>query len=384
MPTHAPPSTIRHSPETILVAFGHALRAAGLPVTTAATRSFVAALAHLDLASRSDVYWAGRATLCSSAGDLAGYDRVFTAWFERELPPTAKPRPDQVSRQAAVGPGEEDDGAASVLATLASSAEQLRHRDVAELDPAERAWLNRAIRALPVPRPMRRTRRTAPFHHGQVDRVRTLRADLRRAGEPGPLHYARARRRPRRLVLLIDVSGSMRPYADTLLRLAHHIARSGDVEVFTLGTRLTRLTQALQHGDADVALQRAGAAIPDWSGGTRLADTLGAFVQRWGRRGMARGAVVLIASDGWERGDPAQLGEQLRRLGGLARRIVWSNPHAGKAGYQPVQGGIVAALPHLDALVAGHSLAAFEQVLAELGADRTRPGRSVKETAIDA
>lgn len=385
MPTHAPPSAIRHSPERVLVAFGHALRAAGLPVTTAATRSFVEAVAHLDLTSRSDVYWAGRATLCSSAGDLVGYDRVFTAWFERELPPTAQSRPDQVGHQAAAGPGEDDAGAASMVATLASRTEQLRHRDVAELDLAERAWLNQAIQALPLPRPMRRTHRTEPFHHGRVDRVRTLRSELRRAGEPGPLHHARARRKPRRLVLLIDVSGSMRPYADTLLRLAHHVLRgsSGCTEVFTLGTRLTRLTSALQHRDVDMALQRAGAAIPDWSGGTRLAETLSAFTSRWGRRGMARGAVVLIASDGWERGDPDQLGQQLRHLAGLARRIVWSNPHAGKAGYQPVQGGIVAALPHLDALVAGHSLAAFDHLLRELGADR-RPGQVVQETTIDA
>ena len=385
MPTRAAPSEIHHSPEAMLVAFGSALRSAGLPVTTESTQTFVAAVAHLDLSRRSDVYWAGRATYCRNGADLATYDRVFTAWFERQLPSTTQPRPDQVSRQAAAGPGEEDDGAASVVATLASRTEQLRHRDVAELDPAERVWLNQAIAMLPLPRPMRRTHRTEPFHHGRVDRVRTLRAELRRAGEPGPLHHARRRRKPRRLVLLIDVSGSMRPYADTLLRLAHHVSRAGHVEVFTLGTRLTRLTQALRHHDVDVALQRAGAAIPDWSGGTRLADTLGAFVHRWGRRGMARGAVVLIASDGWERGDPALLGEQLRRLAGLARRIVWSNPHAGKAGYQPVQGGIMAALPHLDALVAGHSLAAFEQVLRALGGYRPRTGGPVvKEETIDA
>ncbi len=373
MPSQAPPSPAPHSPEALLVGFGAALRAAGLPVTTAATRSFVAAVAHLDLGRRSDVYWAGRATFCTRVTDLPGYDRVFTAWFEGGQIPTAESHPERSGHQSAVGPGDSTDGGASLVSTLASSVEQLRHRDVAELSAAERAAVNQAIQALPLPRPVRRTHRSEPFHHGRVDRVRTLRAELRRAGEPGPLHHARPRRRPRRLVLLIDVSGSMQPYADTLLRLAHHVSRGTGAEVFTLGTRLTRITAALAHPDADTALQRAGQAIPDWSGGTRLADTLAAFTTRWGRRGMARGAVVLIASDGWERGDPELLGAQLARLSRLARRVVWSNPHAGKAGYQPVQSGIVAALPHLDALVAGHSLAAFEQVLAELAAGRGRP-----------
>lgn len=384
MPGHAPPSEVRHSPETMLVAFGNALRAAGLPVTTDRTQSFVTAVAHLDLARRSDVYWAGRATMVASAAEVPGYDRVFAAWFGGSRTAMAEARPEAAGHQAAVRPGEDDDGAASLVSTLASATEQLRHRDVAELDATERAWLNQAIAALPVPRPLRRTRRTERFHHGRVDRVRTLRAELRRAGEPGPLHHARPRRRPRPLVLLIDVSGSMAPYADTLLRLAHHVAGSTGAEVFTLGTRLTRITAALDHQDTDAALLRAGEAIPDWSGGTRLADTLGAFLDRWGRRGMARGAVVLIASDGWERGDPKLLGEQLRRLARLAHRVVWSNPHAGKAGYQPVQGGIMAALPHLDALVAGHSLAAFEHVLGELGAGRGRPALREKVREIDA
>ena len=380
MSSQAPPSHAAHSPEALLVGFGNALRAAGLPVTTDRTQAFVAAVGHLDLGRRSDVYWAGRATLVTRGTDLPGYDRVFSAWFEGTQVPTAEAHPERSGHQAAVRPGDSGDDAASVVSTLASAAEQLRHRDVAQLDPAERAWLNRAIRALPVPRPTRRTYRTDPYHHGRVDRVRTLRAELRRAGEPGPLHHARPRRRPRRLVLLIDVSGSMRAYADTLLRLAHHVALGTDAEVFTLGTRLTRITAALAHPDVDAALLRAGETIPDWSGGTRLADTLAAFLDRWGRRGLARGAVVLIASDGWERGDPQLLGEQLARLSRLAHRVVWSNPHAGKGDYQPVQGGIVAALPHLDALVAGHSLAALEQVLAELAAGRERrTGQKVRE-----
>ena len=156
-------------------------------------------------------------------------------------------------------------------------------------------------------------------------------------------------------MLLVDVSGSMEPYADALLRFAHVVTRRSpaSVETFTLGTRLTRVTRELRMRDADHALHAAGKAIPDWSGGTRLGEVLRAFVDRWGQRGAARRAVVVVFSDGWERGEPVLLGEQMARLRRLAHKIIWVNPHAGKDGYAPVQGGIVAALPYLDELLAG-------------------------------
>jgi uncharacterized protein with von Willebrand factor type A (vWA) domain len=173
------------------------------------------------------------------------------------------------------------------------------------------------------------------------------------------------------VVLLVDVSASLRPYADALLRLAHVVATApagrGRVEVFTLGTRLTRVTLALQTSDPERALVRAGEQVPDWSGGTRLGETLKAFLDRWGARGMARGAVVVVFSDGWERGDSAELGEQMQRLSRLAHRVVWVNPHRGKEGYLPVQGGIRAVLPHCDDFVAGHSLRSFDEVLEVVG-----------------
>jgi uncharacterized protein with von Willebrand factor type A (vWA) domain len=156
----------------------------------------------------------------------------------------------------------------------------------------------------------------------------------------------------------------MRPYADSLLRLAHRLVLcGGKVEVFTLGTRLTRVTRPLHTRDAEEALVRAGAEVPDWSGGTRLGETLKAFLDRWGARGTARGAVVVVLSDGWERGDAVLLGEQMERLRRLAHRVVWMNPHRGKEGYQPLQQGIQAALPHVDEFVAGHSLRSFADVL---------------------
>jgi uncharacterized protein len=169
------------------------------------------------------------------------------------------------------------------------------------------------------------------------------------------------------VVLLIDVSGSMSPYADTLLRFAHVVVRAMPAaEVFTLGTRLTRVTRELRHRDPERALAAAGRAIPDWSGGTRLGDVLGAFVTRWGARGVARRAVVVVCSDGWERGEPDELAVQMGRLRRLAHRVIWVNPHAGKAGYEPVQRGIVAVLPYLDRLLAGHSLATLERLLEEM------------------
>lgn len=170
------------------------------------------------------------------------------------------------------------------------------------------------------------------------------------------------------MVLLIDISGSMAPYADTLMRFAHVVVRrmptaGSGAEVFTVGTRLTRVTRELRHRDAEQALSAAGRAIQDWSGGTRLGDALRAFTDRWGQRGVARGAVVVIFSDGWERGAPIMLAEQLARLRRLSHRMLWVNPHAGKSGYVPVQSGIVAALPHVDELLAGHSLATLERLL---------------------
>ncbi|OOL29503.1 von Willebrand factor A, partial [Rhodococcus rhodochrous] len=187
-------------------------------------------------------------------------------------------------------------------------------------------------------------------------------------GEPvRPSRHGKATR-ARRVVLLLDISGSMSPYADALLRFAHVVTRAdpAHTEVFSLGTRLTRLSRALRARDPELALAAAGRAVPDWAGGTRLGETLRAFLDRWGRRGLARGAVVVIFSDGWERGDPGLLAEQLAQLRRLARAVLWVNPHAGAAGYEPVQSGIAAALPHLDRLLAGHSLATLQELLEEV------------------
>ena len=359
--------TADHTAEEFLLAFAAAVRAAGVKVTADRSLSFVQAVGLLDLGRRTDVFWAGRATLCTAPEDLAPYQRAFEAWFA-PVHSTAARQPGTAAsvRQASL---EDDAGAAGAgtetLRAVASRTELLRHRDVATLEDADKALLNQLFENLDVHLPTRPGRRRRLNRHGEVDRVRTLREQLRRGGEPGPLWRASAPRRHRRLVWLIDVSGSMSPYADSLLRLAHRVVAAAptQVEVFTLGTRLTRVSGALRAADADNALALAGRTVPDWSGGTRLGEVLRAFNDRWGQRAVARGAVVVICSDGWERGDPALLGRQVERLHHLARTIIWSNPHRGKDGYEPVQQGIKAILAHVDYFVGGHSLKSFEELL---------------------
>lgn len=359
-------------PDAVLLGFARALRAAGLPVTADRERVFLEAVVMGGAQSRRHVYWSGRATLTASPADIEPYDSVFTAWFSGQAA-TGGARPADplaVTRQAPLGDdatgvpaGAEDE----MVRAAASSQEVLRHRDVGSLSGAERRELALLFARLHPRSPLRPARRRVRARTGAIDGRATLRDQLRRMGEPGPIRHHRKALRPRGVVLLIDVSGSMSPYADSLLRLAHAYVQStasgSRTEVFTMGTRLTHVTKALRDRDADRALVAAGQVVPDWSGGTRLGESLAAFLDRWGRRGMARGAVTVVFSDGWERDGPEQLGEQMRRLAALAHRVVWANPHRGRAGYQPVQQGIVAALPHIDEFVAGHSLAAFEELI---------------------
>ncbi|RLV47555.1 VWA domain-containing protein [Nocardioides mangrovicus] len=360
--------------EEVLLGFTRALRAAGVNVTTDREMGYLEAVALVGLDDVGATYTAGRATLCSGPDDLDRYDQVFHAWFgDRAELPRSVPResPREIAAPLPVSDDPEEtggEGSPDVLNAAASEAEVLRHRDVASLDGRQKALLDAMIASLRPRPPRRRAIRRTPWRRGEVDLHRTLRASLQQLGEPAVVAHRRRATQPRRLVLLVDVSASMRPYADALLRLCHRLVQTGaPVEVFTLGTRLTRITAALRAHDPERALVRAGDEVPDWSGGTRLGETLAAFLDRWGARGMARGAVVVVLSDGWERGDARQLGEQMQRLQRLARRVVWVNPHRGKAGYEPLQSGIVAALPHCDDFIAGHSLRSFEAVLEVVG-----------------
>ncbi len=365
-----------HQPDEVLLGFTRAVRAAGVGVTHDRAAAFLEATAEVGLGGprgRRATFVAGQATLCSSPDDLVRYAQVFDAWFDartglpREQPAAPSP-PSYSELDLDDAPDDGAEGDVESLRAAASEAEILRHRDVAAMTPSEKRRLDALLTTLRPRPPLRRTVRHEAWRRGRVDAARTLRASMRRLGEPARIEWRHRRVRPRRVVLLVDVSGSMSGYADALLRLAHAITqglagRGGRVETFTVGTRLTHVTRALRSRDAERALAAAGEVVPDWSGGTRLGETLKVFLDRWGRRGLARGAVVVIFSDGWERGDAALLGEQVRRLRAVAHRVVWVNPHRGKDGYEAVQGGIVAVLPHVDDFVAGHSLATFEELM---------------------
>ena len=358
---------------TVVVTLARALDAAGVPTSVDRTAECVRAMAALDPSRRGDVYWAGRLTLCRHPDDGPRYDRVFEAVFAGDYPRT-RPRPRPPLRTVPVmsaDEGREADGGADdgdedvrVLRASASRTELLRHRDVSTLSADERAALHRALAALGLPGQTRPSRRYRPAARGPVDARRTARSLLRDGGEVAVLRRHRHTTRPRPVVVLVDVSGSMSPYADALLRFAHATTRRRGVrtEVFTIGTRLTRVTRELSTPDPDSAMAAVAAAVPDWSGGTRLGDLLKEFLDGYGQRGAARGAIAVLLSDGWERGDAGLLGEQMARLQRLARRVVWANPRKAVPGYAPVAAGMAAALPYVDDFVEGHSLAALERL----------------------
>lgn len=356
----------------VVVGLGRALRAAGVPVGPDRVAEAVRALAELDPNCSSDVYWAGRLTLCAGPEQQARYDAVFRALFAGERPRLQRQPMTLVRQQPMVLAGAEpasagqpgDGGDPGLLRVSASSVEVLRHKDITALSPAQRAELDRALAALALPGEARRSRRWRSAAYGGIDPHRTVRALLRGGGEPYRLYHRRHRTRPRPVVLIVDISGSMSGYADALLRFAHAASRrsAARTEVFTLGTRLTRVTRELSVRDPEAAMAAVGQAVPDFSGGTRLGVLLREFLDAYGQRGIARGAVVVVLSDGWERDDPALLASQMARLSRLAHRVVWANPRKGHPGFAPLAAGLVAALPYVDDFVAGHSLAALERL----------------------
>ncbi len=372
----------------VMVGLAKVLRAAGVAASPERVHAAVAALATLSPGRRPDVYWAGRLTLCATEEDLERYDRVFDAYFSER--PGSIVRRQRVTTTALrlVADGgtsqvePDEDGEQVSGAAAASSVEQLRHRDVAGLTAQERTELNRLLALLRLPGQARSTRRKRPAVRGPVDADRTLRAWLRAGGEPARLRRHRAGSRPRRVVLLVDVSGSMDAYADALLRFAHaasvgtaaHAVRR--TEVFVLGTRLSRVTREMAHRDPDVAMAAVAEMTPDSGGGTRLGALLKEFLDRWGQRGAARGAVVVVLSDGWERDDADLLGQQVARLHRLAHRVVWCNPRKAAPGFAPLAAGMAAALPHVDDFVEGHSLAAYEHLARVVLGRQSGSGRS--------
>ncbi len=382
----------------LATAFGRQLRARGLSAGPERCARFADALAVVEPVARRRLYWTARAVFVTARHEVPAFDAVFGQVFGRlaatpdgtelEVEETVESVPEQApaesgaeqtvsadaedpadarsapGRSPATRPGEEPSPRELPVPVLASAEELLREKRFDALSPHELAQLQRLMGELRVAAPRRRSRRYEGRHDGRrVDLRRTLRGSLRSAGDPVKLRRRERRVVPRRLVLLCDISGSMEPYARAYLQfLACAVGAGPRAEAFVFATRLTRVTRALAARDPDRAIRQAASAAPDWSSGTRIGDALKAFNDHHGRRGMARGAVIVILSDGWERGDPSLVAREMERLGRLAHRIVWVNPRVAARGFSPQTGGMAAALPHCDVLLSGESLAALGAV----------------------
>jgi uncharacterized protein with von Willebrand factor type A (vWA) domain len=352
------------------------LRAQGTRVGVGELLAAHRALAAVDCASREDSRLALRAVMCSGRADLARFELAFAAVFgSREAPGARDPLAELGSVARAALPRAALPGAAVLQPQAApecpavpaawSDVELLREKDFAQYTEAEMAVARELIARLARRGPTRLSRRTRPVRRRRGHRPdlrRVLRASLRTGGDPVHRHWRAPRRRPRQVVLVCDVSGSMTPYARMLLQyLQASVAARRRVEAFAFGTRLTRITLELEGRDPDRALARAAAAVADFSGGTRIGAALAELNRLHGRR-IGRGAVVVILSDGWDRGDPGLLEAEMARLRRSAHRLVWLNPLAAHPDFEPLTRGMRAAVPHTDELLAGNSLASLEEL----------------------
>jgi len=380
--------------------FGAALRLAGLPVGPGRCERFARAVTLARPQTPRALYWCAAATLVSSQAHIATLEGVFSAVFggladpagqggDQDAPgPSFRPASTpqdllasaaRAAKEHAAGPqpeggrtGERPDGPQDPEHLienrfLGSATERLAAKDFAELSPDELLQLAGLMRQITLAVPLRRSRRQRPRRRGpRMDMRSTLRQARRTGGDPVRLIGRAPVRRPRRLVVLCDISGSMEPYARAMIQLLYCAAGGARAEVFSFATRLTRLTQALAQPHASLALARAGQAAPDWLGGTRIGDSLRDFNDSYARRGLARGAVVMIISDGWDTGDPGMVRREMERLSLVAFKIIWVNPRTKSSAYQPLAGGMAAAWPYCDAVVSAHTLAAADELAAAI------------------
>ena len=362
---------------SLLVGFSRELRSAGLAVGSGDVLTYCAAMTPLDPTDLLDLYWAGRATLVTRRESIGVYDEVFRRYFLAGSGPagqllTVNPKVIAETAAALLVPATDPDpagrGEEARLGLMASDAETLRHKSFAACTPQELAALRRIMARIALTPPRRRTRRTEAARSGRPDLRRTVRESLRMHGEPAQLYWRRRRVRPRPLILVLDVSGSMADYSRHLLQFAYSAARAAArVEVFCFGTRLTRITRALATRRPDDALELAAQAVFDWEGGTRIGASLDCLVRDWGRRGLCRGGIVVICSDGLDRGDPAVLATAMERLSRLSHRVVWMNPHKGdNPDFRPSTLGMMVAAPHIDLMLSGHDLSSLEELAALL------------------
>jgi uncharacterized protein len=368
--------------ERMAVTFARVLRGASLGVTIGSVLMFVEALGRVGISDRDNVYWAARSTLVHRPEDLALFDRAFAVFWEHAAANELEEDPETIKITLATdddSENEDDDSAGEpnddpTLTLRFSSVEVLRDKDFGAYDEEELALAQELMTKLRFAGPPRRSYRLRTSSRGpRPDLRKTLRGAIGSGGEPIRRYWQEPGDRLRRLVLLLDVSGSMEPYARAMLRFVQAaVAGRQRVEAFSLGTRLTRVTKELNSRDPDRALQQASERVQDWSGGTRLGECLRHFNDEWGVRGMARGAIVVVLSDGWDRGDPEILAEQMCRLHRVTYDLIWVNPLKVTPGYAPLARGMAAALPYVDHFVEGHSLAAMEELANVIAGASTR------------
>ena len=378
------------------VAFARILRGAGIDVPLDSVIVFVSALSKVGLENRDDVYWAAYATLIRRHEDSPIFDRAFaifwdqliavdTAMYEQETESVTLliDSEDTNNDDSNAAPVDEDE---NTLTLRFSSIETLREKDFAAYSDAELREAEQLMSSLKLAGPPKRSLRLQKANHkgSRHDIRRTMRAVLRNDGEPIERYWREPSTKLRRLVVLLDISGSMEPYARALLRFMHAaVVGRQRVEAFTLGTRLTRITRELANRDPDRALARTSAQVSDWSGGTRLGECLQNFNDNWGVGSLARGSIFVILSDGWDRGEPHVLAEQMLRLQRVAHRVIWVNPLKVSPGYAPLARGMAAAMPYIDDFVEGHSLDALRELTAVIARD-SRDSNEMRKVNIHA
>lgn len=387
----------------LAAAFGERLHRAGLPVTPERSARFAAAVSIAPPESITQLYWIGRATLTSHRSHAEVFDREFNRAFrgvmalgdapgasayaasgqEHGSPNDVEDADQDHVALGASGEGtsatpaalaDDDEGESTpALLAAASTAEVLSDREFSELTEAELLLIQQLVERLPVIPPMRSARRQVRSTKGTSWDIRaTVRAARRTGGDPVKRVMRSASEKPRRVVLLADVSGSMEPYARVYLHLMRGAVRALGSEAFVFATHITRITRALSLRDPHDAYRMAADAVTDWSGGTRIGESIQTFINEYGRRGMARGAVIVIVSDGWEVADPAQVSRAMAQLSRLAHHIIWVNPRKAAPDYQPLAGGMAAAMPYVDTFLSGHSVNSLSHVIEAIAAARVR------------
>ncbi len=371
------------------VAFARILRGAGLDVPLDSVIVFVGALTQLGLENRENVYWSAHATLIRRHEDVQIFDRAFKVFWEQQIAvdtATFEEQQESITLLVDDEDANTDDSSAepiedeNTIALRFSRIETLREKDFAAYNQLELREAEQFMASLRLAGPPKKSLRlTKTNRHGaRHDIRRTMRATLQHDGEPIERYWREPSTKLRRLVVLLDISGSMEPYARALLRFMHAaVVGRQKVEAFTFGTRLTRITKELSSRDPDKALAQTSAQVSDWSGGTRLGECLQSFNDNWGVGGMARGSIFVILSDGWDRGDPKVLADQMSRLSRVAYRVIWVNPLKVSPGYAPLARGMAAAMPYIDEFVEGHSLEALRELTEVISKDSNERRKTV-------